>query len=142
VEILDDRPGEPCPPPDPSGVWDTLYRLCVRPAWRRPALLGRHGAEVLPGPDGLDGLAELGDRLLQMAGLSQGVAEVTVSLGVIRLEPEGRAVRGDGLLQPARVGQGDAEVVVGAGAQRPQGRGSSVIPNRFLQVITPEFLKP
>ena len=60
-----------------------------------------------------DGLAALGDGLVQLALVVQGIAEVAVGLGVVLLEPDGLAVLGDGLVQLALVLQGDAEVVVG-----------------------------
>ena len=48
-----------------------------------------------------DGLAVLGDGLVQLALVTQGDAEVVVGFGVIFLEPDGLAVLGDGLVQLA-----------------------------------------
>ena len=86
------------------------------------ALLLEDDAEVAVGLGvvGLepDGLAVVGDGLVQLPLVAQGDAEVVVGLGVVGLEPDGLAVVGDGLVQLPLVPQGVAEVVVGLGVRR------------------------
>ena len=45
--------------------------------------------------------AVLGDGLVELALVHQGVAQVVVGLGVVGLEPDRRAVFGDGLVELA-----------------------------------------
>ena len=42
-----------------------------------------------------------GDGLIQLALVPEGNAQIAVGLGVVGLEPDGRAVGGDGLIQLA-----------------------------------------
>ena len=53
-----------------------------------------------------DRLAVFGDRLVELALVAQGVAEVEVGLGVVGLEPDRLAVFGDRLVELALVVQG------------------------------------
>ena len=81
-----------------------------------------------------DGLAVLGDGLVQLALVLQGVAEVAVGLGVILLESDGLAVLGDGLVQLALILQGDAEVVVGFGVILLESDGLAVLGDGLVQL--------
>ena len=60
-------------------------------------------------------VAVFGDRLVELALVRQGEAEVVVGSGEVGLEPDRLAVFGHGLVQLALVSQGDAEVVMGTG---------------------------
>ena len=65
------------------------------------------------------GLAVLGDRLIQLPLVAQGDAEVAVGLGVIGLEPHGFAVLGDRLVHLPLVAAGRLpRLYVGLGDSR------------------------
>ena len=73
-----------------------------------------------------EGFLELADRLVGLAFLAEGDAEVVVGLGVIRFQADGFLVLADRLVSLAFLAEGDAEVVVGSrhcqvGAPRPFG---------------------
>ena len=57
---------------------------------------------------GLDfqGLAVMGDGLVDLSAAGQGDAEVVVGLGVVGLDFQGLAVLGDGLVDLSAAGQG------------------------------------
>ena len=76
----------------------------------------------------------LGDRLVQLPLVAQGVAEVVVGLGVVGLEPERRAVLGDRLVQLPLIAQGNAEVVVGLGEVGLEADRLAVLGDRLVQL--------
>ena len=70
-------------------------------------------------------VAVLGDRLVQLPLLAQGLAEVVVEGGVVGLDADGGAVLGDRLIQLPLHKQGEAEAemrvgVVGPACGRPR----------------------
>jgi len=61
------------------------------------------------------GLAEFGDRLRELALLSQGDAEPVVCHGVVRFEPNHRSKFGDRIIRLLLLEKAGTEVVVGLG---------------------------
>ena len=78
--------------------------------------------------------AKLGDGLVQLPLVLQGVAEVVVGLGEFRVEFDGLAVAGDGLVQLALVVQGVAEVVVRVQGFRIEFDGATVAGDGLVQL--------
>ena len=64
----------------------------------------------------------------------EGVAEVVVGLGVVRLEADGLPVLGDGLVQLALAREGVAEVVVGLGVVLLEADGLAVLGDGLVQL--------
>ncbi len=81
-----------------------------------------------------DRLAELGDRLLQLPLLPQGVAEVVVGERVVGLEPDRRAEFGDRVIQLPLGFQGVAEATwacASSGSSRIAARNSAIASSCF-----------
>ena len=57
-----------------------------------------------------------------------------MGLGVVRLEPDRRAVFGDRLIQLSLVCQGDAEIVVGRGEVILEPDGRAVLGDRLIEL--------
>ena len=62
-----------------------------------------------------DGLTILGDGLVRLAFVREGIPEVIVGCGVISFQLNRLAILGDGCVGPAFVKQGIPEIAVGLG---------------------------
>ena len=87
-----------------------------------PVLGEQQGAQVtqrfkLGGPQ-CERLAQAGFRIVQLAGLQQGVAEQVVRIGIVRCEPDRLAVARHGVFQLALTLQCHTKGMVGEGLIR------------------------
>src|SRR5271166_2763135 len=101
-------------------TWDVRDLCRSRPSF--PSLMAGRGqctldklGELGAVLSGVAGLAQFGERILQLPLGSQGRAEVVVGLGEVGLEPYRRPEFGDRVLQLPDFNQGGAEVEVGFG---------------------------
>ena len=86
------------------------------------------------GPQG-DGLTVSGDSPVELALLSEGIAEVGVCFGIVGLEGDGPTAGGDGLVEFAFVFQDDAEIAMPFGIIGVEGNRLAISRGGLVELI-------